>query len=252
MGGASRGLGYASALALAREGARVAIAARDEKRLRAAADAIANETGAEVVPLAADQVSRQDVDSLCARINDAFGGLDVLVTNTGGPPSGDFFTHEEGVWEEAFQRLLMYAVRMMRAFLPDMRRQKWGRIIHITSMSVKEPAVNLILSNTFRVGVVSASKSLSRQVVADGVTINCVCPGGFDTERSRELTEDAAKRTGKPVEELRTQARDASLMGRLLRPDELGALVAFLASDAARGITGATIPVDGGEGVGLF
>jgi len=245
-GGASRGLGYACAMDLARQGARVVIASRNEEKLTEAAERIASETGAEVIPVAADQCKRGSVEALCARIDEVFGGLDILVTNTGGPPPGDFFAHDESVWEER------YAMRMMRHFVPGMRERKWGRVIHITSMSVKEPAVNLVLSNTFRVGVVSMSKALSRQVIADGVTINNICPGGFDTERARELSAAAAERTGRPAEELRAESEASLPMGRILQPAELGVLVAFLATDAAGAITGTTIPVDGGEGVGLL
>ena len=252
VGGASRGLGYACAIELARQGARVVITSRNEKKLTEAAARIAGETGAEVVPIAADQCDRESLAALCARIDEVFGGLDIMVTNTGGPPPGDFFAHDDDVWQESFQRLLMYVVRMMRRFVPGMRERKWGRVIHITSMSVKEPAVNLVLSNTFRVGVVSMSKGLSRQVIADGVTINNVCPGGFDTERARELLAAAAERTGRSPEDLRAESEAALPMGRILEPTELGPLVAFLATDAARAITGTAIPVDGGEGVGLF
>lgn len=252
VGGASRGLGYACAMSLARQGARVVIASRGEETLGKAAVRIADETGSEVVPIATDQCDRGSVAALCAGIDEVFGGLDVLVTNTGGPPPGDFFAHEESVWEESFQRLMMYAMRMMRHFVPGMRERKWGRVIHITSMSVKEPAVNLVLSNTFRVGVVSMSKALSRQVIADGVTINNICPGGFDTERAGELLAAAAARTGRSAEELRATSEASLPMGRLLQPPELATLVAFLAGDAAGAITGTTIPVDGGEGVGLL
>ena len=252
VGGASRGLGCACATELARQGARVVVASRNEEALAESAKRIAGETGAQVIPIAADQNDRSSVEALCARIDEAFGGRDIMVTNTGGPPPGDFFTHDEGVWQESFDRLLMYVVRMMRHFVPGMRERKWGRIVNITSMSVKEPAVNLVLSNTFRVGVVSMSKALSRQVIADGVTINNVCPGGFDTERSRELLAAAAERTGRSAEELRAESEASLPMGRILDPPELATLVAFLASDEARAITGTTIPVDGGEGVGLL
>ena len=252
VGGASRGLGYACAEALAREGARVAICSRNEGALQAAAERLSEETGAEVVPFAADQTDRDELAQLCKRVDERFGGVDILVTNTGGPPAGDFFAHDEAAWDDAYQRLVMYVVRVVHAFLPGMRERGWGRIINITSTTVKEPSEGIVLSSVFRAGVVSLAKTLARQVARDGVTVNNVCPGAYDTERSRELMSLRARKEGLSLEEVRAAAEDGHPMGRILRPKELGALVAFLASLAARTINGTTIQADGGSTRGLL
>ena len=252
VGGASRGLGYACAEALAREGARVATCARTRGDLEEAARRIADATGAEVLPFPADQTDRRELADLCSRVKERLGGIDILVTNTGGPPPGDFFAHDESAWDEAYERLLLYVVRLYHAFLPGMRQRRWGRIVNITSTTVKEPSAGIVLSSVFRVGVVSLARTLARQVARDGVTINNVCPGAFDTERARSLMAGRAEEEARTIEEIRAAAEAGHPMGRILKPEELGALVAFLTSPAASAITGTTLQVDGGATRGLF
>ena len=242
----SKGLGKACAQELAREGARVVICARDPEHLVAAADEIASATGAEVLPVEADLTDHAQIRNLVAQTLDLFGRIDVLVTNNGGPPAGYFDNFDDEAWLQAHQLTLMSAVRLIREVLPAMRAQKWGRIVNITSVSVKQPIDNLLLSNVYRPGVVGLAKTLSAQVAADGITINNVAPGYTRTDRVLDLARARAADGEQTVEEvLNGTAADVPL-GRMGQPDELAALVAFLASERAGYITGATIQVDGG------
>jgi len=251
VGGASRGLGYAIARCLAEEGCTVIVCSRDEERIRAAAERIRTETAADVFPRATDLGDAADIDQLLAEVRD-LGGADILVTNTGGPPPGGFETHDDNAWEDAFHGSLMSVIRLCRGVLPHMRRNRWGRILCNTSFTVKEPADNLILSNVFRVGVVALSKSLSREVAAEGITVNTICPGAFDTPRLQAVFRAQAEAEGRSEDAVRVEWEKRIPIGRVQHPDELASLVAFLASPRAAAITGTTIPVDGGMLRGLF
>ena len=242
----SKGLGKACAQELAREGARVVICARDPEHLAAAADEIASATGAEVLPVEADLTDHAQIRNLVAQTLDLFGRIDVLVTNNGGPPAGYFDGFDDEAWLEAHQLTLMSAVRLIREVLPAMRAQKWGRIVNITSVSVKQPIDNLLLSNVYRPGVIGLAKTLSAQVAADGITINNVAPGYTRTDRVLDLARARAAGGEQTVEEVLTGTAADVPLGRMGQPGELAALVAFLASDKAGYITGATIQVDGG------
>ncbi len=252
VGGASRGLGQACAKRLAREGARLAIVARRMDELDRAADVIGRSTGADVLPIAADQSDSEGITAIVDRTMARFGRIDILVNNTGGPPPGGFEEHDDEVWRASFDRTLMSVVRLCRAVVPIMRTQRSGRIINNTSFTVKEPAEGLILSNVFRVGVVALSKTLAREVAADGITVNCVCPGAFDTDRLRAIFASQADASGRSVSEVRAAWEERIPIGRLQEPGELADLVAFLASERASAITGACLPVDGGMTRGLF
>ena len=248
----SRGLGKACAMELAHEGANVVICARDRARLRAAADEIAKATGAEVLSMGADLTDDAQIRHMADEALRRFGRIDILVTNNGGPPAGYYDDFDDDAWLAAHQLTLMSAVRLIRAVLPAMRAQGWGRIINITSVSVKQPIDSLLLSNVYRPGVTGLAKTLSAQLAAAGITVNNVAPGYTRTDRVLELAEARAAEQGKTVEEVLAETTSSYPMQRMGEPEELAALVAFLASERAGYITGTTIPVDGGYVKGLL
>ena len=248
---ASKGLGRASAEALARDGFRVAICARGAEALRRAAEEI-RAAGADVLPIQADLSSAADVDRVLAETVKAFSGLDVLVTNTGGPPSGPFVTIDERAWIAAIDSLLLSVVRLCRGAIPLMQARGGGRIINVTSISVKQPIAGLVLSNALRAAVTALSKTLAVELARDNILVNCVAPGYTRTDRVVELSEAAAARDGITPDEADRRIVDQIPMGRMGRPDEFAAAVTFLASPAASYLTGVTIPVDGGWTRGLF
>ena len=250
--GASKGLGRAVALGLAREGARLAVCSRSEENIRSAAKVIQAETGTEVVPLQADLSSAAEARSFFHQALAHYGRVDILVNNAGGPPSLPFMEISDAHWEEAFQLTLMSAAILMKEAIPKMQEKKYGRIINLTSVAVKQPIPALILSNALRTGLVGLSKSLAAIYGPDNILINNVCPGYTLTERVRELSEVLARRQNSTPEKV-IQGWAAEIpLGRLGRPEELADLVVFLASERAGYITGATIQVDGGYFRGLM
>ncbi len=242
----SRGLGKACALELAREGARVVICGRDSESLAAAAGEISSATGAEVFPLQADLTDGAQIRRLADGTLARFGRIDILVTNNGGPPAGFFADFDDEAWLAAHQLTLLSAVRLIRAVLPTMRAQRWGRIINLTSVSVKQPIDNLLLSNVYRPGVIGLAKTLSAQVAVEGITVNNVAPGYTRTDRVLDLARARAGASDQTVDEVLAGIVADVPMQRMGEPAELAALVAFLASEQAAFITGATIQVDGG------
>ncbi|HET9772745.1 MAG TPA: SDR family oxidoreductase [Acidimicrobiia bacterium] len=232
----SRGLGFACAAALAAEGARVAVCGRSEADVRAAADRL----GPEAVPLVADVGSAAGAGRFVAQATEALGGLDILVTNAGGPPAGTFASTGLDSYTEALELNLLSVVAMCQAAVPAMQAQGFGRVVAITSITVRQPIANLILSNTARAGVTGFLKTLAREVAPDGVTVNSVQPGSHATDRLLTVYGDA-------VDEQMTRIPTRTFG----RPEDFGRLVAFLCSDHAAFITGAAIPVDGGEYAGL-
>jgi 3-oxoacyl-[acyl-carrier protein] reductase len=238
---ASKGLGKAVAFRLSQEGMRVAICARDEQTLHATAQQIRARTHNEVLAIRADVTRYDDIKNLVAQTVKSFGGVDVLVTNAGGPPPGNFFAFEDSAWEQAFQLTLMSVVRLCREAIPHMRQRGGGRIINIASVSVKQPIENLILSNSLRLAVVGLAKSLANELAPMKITVNTVCPGPTQTERMEQLL-----RASGNIEEARRFWTKDIPMGRMGQPEELADLVAFLASENARYITGTVIQVDGG------
>jgi 3-oxoacyl-[acyl-carrier protein] reductase len=239
----SKGLGKASALALAREGARVTICARSGSALEAAAGDIRAETGAEVLAVQADLTSAADIASVVAATVERFGGVDVLVNNSGGPRIGSFAELSDDDWRQAFETVTLNFVRFVREVVPYMRAKRWGRIVGIQSTSVKQPVGNIDLSNGTRPGIAGLVKAITPDLARDGITINLVLPGSFRTDRI--LGRDAAETASQLDARLAAIAAGIPI-GRLGEPIELGNLVAFLASEQASYITGAVYQVDGG------
>jgi 3-oxoacyl-[acyl-carrier protein] reductase len=239
--GASRGIGRAIAAALAREGGRVAIASRSRERIEGAAAAIGAELagdGPPVAPFVADASDLERLAALPGEVEEALGPIDILVANSGGPPFGGALEHDPEQWEAAYRSLVLAPRVLAGAVVPGMRERGWGRIVNVGSSSTREPIPGLNLSNVHRMAAVGFLKTLSREVAADGVTVNTVATGRFATER---LADASGSLDG--AEEA---AKSEVPAGRLGRPEEYGDLVAFLCSERAAYLTGAVIPLDGG------
>jgi 3-oxoacyl-[acyl-carrier protein] reductase len=245
--GASRGLGYAVARALAEEGAQVSIASRDATAIAAAANKIEQETGARVLAVATDVSSAAAIDHWHAKTLEHFGGIDLLFTNSGGPPPGATLNFDDAQWQKAFELLLMSAVRMVRLAVPSMAARGGGSIVLPTSSSVKEPIPNLALSNILRASVTALSKTLATELVAQKIRVNHLIPGRIATDRLRELDESNSKRQSISLEEQQRRMQQTIPMARYGDPKEFAAAAVFLFSDAASYITGATLQADGGQ-----
>ena len=243
----SLGIGRAIALSLAREGASVSICGRSEDSLRLAAQEIADETGAEVLVTLADVSLEEDAVRFVADTVKHFGRLDILVSNAGGPPAGQFEEVDLESWYAAIDLTLMSVVNLCRAAIPHLRRSNAGRIIAMTSLSVKQPIDGLLLSNSLRLGVTGMIKTLANELGADGITANSVLPGWTLTERVQYLFETRAESHGVTIEEEIAHITAGIPLGRMAQPSEIGDVVAFLASERASYITGTTILVDGGS-----
>ena len=250
--GSSRGLGRAIAEALASEGADLVINSRSADRLEAVRDEIAEATGANVTAVAANLSDPAGVDKLISTAERTHGRIDILVTNTGGPPAGMFEDLTSDVWREAIAQNFESVVNLVRAALPGMKERKWGRIVNVTSISVKQPVEGLILSNALRAGVTGFAKTISNEVAAYNVTVNNVLPGFTRTERLIHLAEAVSEREGRSVEEVYGGWEAEIPMGRLADPPEFGAVAAFLCSEQASYVTGQSIAVDGGWIKGLI
>lgn len=240
--GASTGLGAAAAMALATEGCELYINSRNEHKLRTAADKILDKTGIKPTLCVGDVSRATDIQRLDTEIDH----VDILVTNTGGPPPGLFTDLPGEAWQEAGDLLLISAINLTRMVIDGMIRRKWGRLIYLTSVAVLQPIDDLILSNTYRAGVTGFCKTVSNTYAKYGITANCVCPGYTATERLAEIAASRAEKAGVPVEKIIEQFASAAPVGRIGKPEELAALITFLASDKAAFITGTSIPVDGG------
>ena len=242
---ASKGLGRASAEALAGSGARVAICARGGEALAATADAL-EASGAEVLALTADLRRAGDIQRIVDATVARFGGLDILVTNTGGPPSGPFLSFGDDAWTDAIDSLLLSVVRLCRAVIPHMKARGGGRIINVTSISVKQPIDGLVLSNSLRAAVTGLAKTLASELAPFNILVNCVAPGYTRTDRTVELATAAATREGVSPDTIERRTIERIPLGRMGEPPEFGAVVAVLASPGASYVTGVTIQVDGG------
>ena len=248
----SRGLGRATARALAAEGASVALCGRDRARVTEAAEAIARETKARTIAVVADVASADD----CRRFVDTaaaeFGRLDILVTNTGGPRPGGFEGVSADDWEAAFRVTLANVVHLVRAAVPHMRANGWGRIVNIASLSAKQPIDGLVLSNAFRPAIAGLAKTLANELGKDGITVNTLCPGYTRTDRLQELAEVRSRKAGTTPEQVLAGLAAGVPLGRVGTPEEFAAVAAFLCSERASFVNGATIPVDGGACQGLL
>lgn len=234
---ASKGLGRASAAALAAEGARVFVSSRNEAGLRAAAEEV-GATGWRT----ADVSSAEQIDQLLSAAIETLGGLDILVCNAGGPPPGGFDATDEDAWRTAYDLTLMSAVRLIRGALPHLRQSDQGRIVIITSITARQPIDDLVLSNAYRPAVTGLAKTLSRELGPEGITVNCIAPESINTDRVRQLRE-LSGRAGLTEERLPLR--------RLGDPSEVGALCAYLCSRPAGFVTGQTIGIDGGGLLGI-
>jgi 3-oxoacyl-[acyl-carrier protein] reductase len=249
---ASRGIGFATARELAREGARVFLCSRDGNRASEAAEKIHEETGVAVAGIGADVTDDQSVKQFVDLALDRAGRVDILVTNAGGPPATTFDQTDLDLFRKAFELNALSAIRLAKLVLPGMQQRKWGRIVNITSVSVKQPIEGLILSNTVRAGLTGWAKTVAAEVAADGVTVNNVAPGYTRTERQEELARARSKALGKTRDEIIATWATQGPMGRIGEPEEIAAAVAFLASERASYITGITLQVDGGWVRGLL
>lgn len=242
----SRGLGRASAAALAAEGADLVLCARGESALRATAADIRRESGVRVVDIVADVATQAGIDAVLSAAAREFGRVDILVTNGGGPPAGPFESHAPEAWDAAVRATLTSVVELVRGVLPGMRERRWGRIVNITSIAVKQPVDNLILSNSVRAAVTGFARTLANEVAPHGITVNNVMPGFTRTARVEELAARTATLKGTTPDAAFAAWESQIPMGRLGEPAEFGAMVAFLCSALASYTTGASIPVDGG------
>ncbi len=242
----SRGIGRAAAEVLAAEGTRIMMCARTAADVKMAAEQIRERTGTEVLALQADVTQADDIARVVSRTVEAYRTVDILVNNAGGPPAGVFDSLGDAEWQAAFDLTMLSAVRMIRAVLPSMRQAGGGAIINVQSTSVKVPLDNLILSNAIRTGVIGLAKTLSLELAKDRIRVNNVLPGAIMTDRQREMLAAQSARSGKSVDEV-VRLREASIpLGRYGDPEDLGHMIAFLASERARYVTGVTVQVDGG------
>ena len=243
---ASKGLGRAVAEELAAEGAKLAICSRDAEAIESVGNEIAQRTGAEVLARAADVSRTADVDAFVDAALSIFGRVDILLTNSGGPPPGRFETLDLAAWRKAAELTLFAPVEFARRLLPGMKERRWGRILNVTSITVKQPVDNLMLSNSLRAAVTGWARTLANEVGETGVTVNNLIPGYTRTDRVVELSQVIAKRDGITAEEAVARWEREIPLGRLGEPREFAALAAFIASERASYITGQSIAVDGG------
>lgn len=244
--GGSQGLGKAVAFQMCSEGARVGICALDDPELPKAVEELKSATGAEVIGVPADLTDGEQARNFVRKGIEHFGTVDILVNNAGGPPSKTFLEIDDDMWNFGVKLNLMSTIIMTREAVPVMMEKRWGRIINMTSISVKQPIDGLILSNTVRAGVVGLAKTLSNELATYNITVNNVCPGYTLTERVRSLAVVTAQKEGTTPEEIIKRWESSIPMKRLGTPEEFGALVTFLASQQAGYITGASIQIDGG------
>ena len=250
--GSSRGLGYATAWALAREGCRVVVNSRDVDRVKAAAQTITDQTGTQAYGVAGDVSEASIAEMLIESAVDSMGGLDILITNAGGPPAGSFEVFDEKAWQNAVDTSFISHVRLVRAALPHLRKSDSPSVLTITSYVVKQPMNNLVLSNSIRLATVGLTKSLALELGRDGIRFNSVLPGWTLTERVQQLIAFRAENNKTTVEDEMAKQIAEIPLGRMAQPDEFANAAVFLVSPAASYITGVMLNVDGGIVKGIF
>ena len=243
----SQGLGKSAAVDLAKEGVNLAICSRNQEKVDLVKNEIEKFSGVKVVSIKADLSSEKDIDTLFNKAKEELKKIDILINNNGGPPPSSFEQLADEDWKKAFNGTMMSAIRLSKLVLPDMKKNKWGRIINISSVSVKTPVDGLFLSNSLRMGVLGWAKALSDEVASYGVTVNTVCPGTTKTERIEEILSAQSKNTGKNKKELEEAIAKNIPMQRIGEATDLSALITFLASEKANYMTGLAIQVDGGS-----
>ncbi len=245
--GSTKGIGRATALGLAKEGVRVVVSGRDQARADAVASDIATQTGVEAFGVAADVSTAAGAKKLIAEANAVMGGVDVLVTNAGGPPPGGFDQLDDAAFVAGFELNFLSTVRMIRAALPHMREQRWGRIINLQSTAIKEPVPLVTLTNSIRPGVTGLAKDLANELGRSQITVNTVLSGPVMTDRLRTTTAARAAAAGIPQGEQWKRYLELVPLGRFGKPEDVAAMIVFLASEQAGWITGTVIQVDGGR-----
>lgn len=250
--GSSRGLGYAAAQLLAKEGCKVAINGRDEERIKAAAEKLHKETGTQAVGFVGDASDVSVPEGLIQKTVDALGGLDILIVNAGGPPPGTFESFDETAWQKAIDTSFMAHVRLIRAALPHLRKSSTPSVLTVTSFTVKQPMNNLVLSNSVRLATIGLTKSLALELGREKIRFNSILPGWTETERVTELMNARAATNQTSVEEETRKQSSEIPLGRMANPEEFANAAVFLVSPAASYITGVMLNVDGGTVKGTF
>jgi len=248
---ASKGLGKAAAESLAKEGCRVAICSRDEQNINQAAKEIHTETNAEIFPFVVDVENGNQIREFLSAVQKKWQKIDILVNNAGGPPVKTFEETSDEEWEKYFNITLMSVIRSIREVIPIMREKKWGRIINVTSISVKEPIMGLIYSNSLRMAVIGLAKTLSRELGPDGITVHNVAPGFHRTDGLERIVKKRVE-NGEKAEEIYKEWEQTIPARKIGEPEDLAALITFLASDKAHYMSGTTIAVDGGKISGVL
>ena len=246
IGGSGDGIGKAIAMELARQGCRIMLCARTASKLSQTAKEISDAHKVECQFVTANLSDAKETKFAAEHTLKIFGTIDILITNSGGPPAGNFESFGDDAWLGAYQNTLMHVVRLIRSFLPSMKSRGWGRIINVTSISAKQPVERLLLSNVFRPAVTGLAKTLASEFAPYNITVNCVAPGYTTTNRMEELFEDRARQWKTSVEQLKEEIFATIPLHRFASPEEIAHAVAFLASKQASYITGITLPVDGG------